>query len=556
MPVQYLYPNSDMFTPSTSGWYGLEGTIYTSNIYNAIDEGTVSYVDSGCIAHDLMISNSVADFSFGLSDINYIPSSVTLNIRHKEYEASNNGALRITETILYNSVNEIIASKKNALDINSHGGFLTSNYTLNVSGTISTYESAYLYMQFSGIVGGPSYTISEIISALDILISGDSLVPTSDNCTLFLCVAEQISSEISLYISGQVPTGINDNITLYTVGHMVSDSGLSLYTEGNAVVDSGLSLHTWGWDTNTSGISLYTVGHIPVDSGLSLYTYGYSTSSGTLGLFIKGYGDTGINTMPLYLQSLLSGVDYGWSNNNANLFIKSIPETSGELNLYIEGQGTGLLNNTITLHTFNSSDDSNLNSIPLYMVGGLESGGLPLYLCNNTQLFSSANSGTLYVAGFDGTTISGLLNNTTSLYIGGNPTNNSVNLVIINSGIDSLTNNLNLAMVGRDIIYDSVNSGTSLTVWNQYTNANSGVDLFLYARQAYDSSGSLNLYMSRSVDSLADNISLFMNGPTGLDSGISMYMSGNTTSFNSVTLVIPSSIGMPNNSIITYIHGY
>lgn len=543
MTIHYLYPEQDKEVGQFYDWLGT---------YADIDEGATSPNDSDYIQvtdNGFFIGATRDLVSFYFTDMAVIPSSITVNIRGElQWSPGTTQKLSVASLFLKDYTNNIIGQYVEtgvlpAYAWNVNAGFSTFNINLSGVQYYNNYQSPYLEILLSGIFGGSWTSSNAKISALDIKMSGDTDIQASYDV-------------ITLYISGQVPTGINDNITLYTVGHMISDSGLSLYTEGNAVVDSGLSLHTWGWDTNTSGISLYTAGHIPVDSGLSLYTTSHITNSGILPLFVKGYGDTGINTMPLYLQSLLSGVDYGWSNNTASLFVKSIPESSGELNLYIEGQGTGLLTNTVTLHTFNSEDNSNLNSIPLYMVGGLESGGLPLYLCNNTQLFSSANSGTLYVAGFDGTTISGLLNNTTSLYIGGNPTNNSVNLVIINSGIDSLTNNLNIAMVGRDIVYDSVNSGTSLTVWNQYTNVNSGVDLFLYARQAYDMSGSLNLFMSREVESVAGNVSLYMSAPLGVDSGISMYMSGNTTSFNSVTLVIPSSIGFPYASLTNYLHGF
>lgn len=422
--------------------------------------------------------------------------------------------------------------------------------------------------------------VNNLTLYIDARDSGIDYGSISNNLTLFVKSIPVASGDgLNLYIAGPDSGIDNTNLPLTIINNdswTNKNSGMNLYlraldsgnntttlyikardygnTDDYYDISGDMPLYIFGTGvfSSDSGIDSYICGKMQPDSNIDLYLSVASEENNGLSLWIAGWGDSGVKTATLFTKGF-GGREF----NNTELFIlgPDPAKSSGDLTLYINGGGTDDRNNFVDLYMAGASGGGYLNSIPLYTLGGYEFNSFALSIYNNTEVSSSATSGTLYIAGFDGTSISGLLGNTSTLVIDGAATNNNVSLTIINSGIDSLTGQIYLSMTGRDIIYDSASNNATMVAWNNYQNSNSGIDLLLYAQQNYEESGMLNLFMSRSSEADAMRTDMFISGPINENNSLEMYINGGTDSYNSLTLFMPSSIDTIVNTFKLYSHG-
>ena len=282
-------------------------------------------------------------------------------------------------------------------------------------------------------------------------------IPTSSgDMTLYITAPESgyLNESMALFVNNtNAWASKNSGMNLYLRALESGNTNTTLFIKTNEHYDySGdMSLYMFGTGvfTNTLDMELYISGKSQPDNELDLFLCVASNQNEYFSLYTKGWGDSGIKTATLHTKGF-GGREF----ERTDLFIlgPDPSKESGDMTLFIEGGGTDDRNQSTDLYTVGTVTGGYLNSIPMYTVGGFDVAEMPLYLENLQEISLLAGSGTLYVRGFDGTSIDGTSTSSTNLFTGGAPSSNGVSLTIINSGIYGATNNISLSMSGRDII--------------------------------------------------------------------------------------------------------
>jgi hypothetical protein len=128
---------------------------------------------------------------------------------------------------------------------------------------------------------------------------------------------------------------------------------------------------------------------------------------------------------------------------------------------------------------------------------------------------------------------------------------------------ESITNTMNLFMkgLGDESGFQQRSSNITMFIDNDSVAYNSGVTLFI--NQQTDSnasgyipvSGFMNLFISRQSEAVATNFPMFINGPSGYDQGIELFMQALQNDRSGVSMYVDG-IGESNNPTNLYSHGF
>jgi hypothetical protein len=317
--------------------------------------------------------------------------------------------------------------------------------------------------------------------------------------------------DMDIICSGSALNSSNSNSNLYTQGHIVNSGTLNLYTRGIA--------------DNSGTLNLYTVSTIPSSGYIDLYTSGTAFSSGNMSLYLRcDYATSGID---LYTYG------YDYSSGNTTLFCKAIDfASSGDITLYTYGHLISSGSNNLFIWGFTSGT----TPMNLFLKGQVAKSGVsnfPLFM------FSTTNSGiysnqTLYLESSSGTP---------------NP-NNAMNLYTVGPSTLDTSSSMNL------VVYQDTTPSHEMPLFigNYYESGANFVRLFVMSPSGTEGavplSGSMNLYMSRDYDSIANNVSLVIKqndiasgiiplvifGTNYNNSGINTYIGGIYTGTDFTTL--------------------
>jgi len=298
------------------------------------------------------------------------------------------------------------------------------------------------------------------------------------------------------------------------------------------LITNALNLYIQGPLPVTSGIDLILSGVIPVNSGLTLYIENWAINN-NFPLFIGGPTFSGINNLQLFMLGPQSGTESG----NFSLYIQGGTVFSGNQDLFIGGTGTLI-------------PSSGLFS--LFLMTDTPSGDMPLFI----QGFGDSLSGNLSLYTFSLSSTSSGLQNQFPIFISADINTNLP--FFISSPVSGLYNS-NLPFY-TSASYSGLINSLALFVQNSNVNMNSGVNLFLKAKDdgLYGSlvnDNNFPLYIARDSESLSYWFPMMLQGPSGLNNNFSMYTVG-ANIINSGFDMYMSGIGRINNSFTLWGHGF
>jgi hypothetical protein len=313
------------------------------------------------------------------------------------------------------------------------------------------------------------------------------------------------------YSGAYKPNAFNDDTTLYTFGVFLEDSGIPM--------------HISGFPLNES-IDLFVFGSHKHNDSTNLFINGFITDTGTVPLFLKG----NLITEQMTLHTIAGFVNS--KNPDANLFIEGAPVT-GVIPLYVRGILAD--NSSMNLYTKGNPPGFASGEIPLYMLAAASGQG------------AGFKTMTMYVDSFDNPYPTG-----------------SMNLFLSNVDVGtSITKTMNLFMrsLGDLEGFQQNSSNISMFINNDVIAHNSGIPLFINQQTASNASGYIpvsgfmNLFINRQFESVAHNFPMFINGPSGYNQGVTLFMQALPNNRSGVNLYIDG-IGETNSSINLYSHGY
>jgi hypothetical protein len=312
-------------------------------------------------------------------------------------------------------------------------------------------------------------------------------------------------------------------------GVVLSASG-SVFIGANAFVDFiRLTVHyTVGADSYASGCPLYIMCGTPENSSTPLYTTAHYPHSGNTPLFIEGL--TPSSGMPLYIygyDDAASGIPLYLCNTISSglpLYEYGHIRSSGITPLYLHGSGADPIATSMSLFTKGLVYPSKTGVTPLFITA------------------TAAGVGGIY--------------NTIPLTIySAKDPNYSLNL-FVKGPTGEEAQSLNLFLCNDTGIAGSVD----LFIKNAYTDANSGISLYIEAPSGTDGaipiSSVMPLFIARTSEALAGVIPLYLRTPEGQNSGTSLYIAGETTSASGIPLVMPNVYGTAIDGLRLYTHGF
>jgi hypothetical protein len=268
-------------------------------------------------------------------------------------------------------------------------------------------------------------------------------------------------------------------------------------------------------------LDLFTVAG-KVDEMVDLHTISIGDASGTMPLYMGGGYASGLTT--LYMSGFMRTEndnitlhilpqDTGYNNKYMSLYTKYIPEATGDMTLM-------LLN------------------IPQERMN--------LFIAGTPSETESGNA-TLFTRSAANSSIFDTMSLTTDCGFGEN-----LNL-FIDAGNGEETGNIYLQIGGQAL---NGQKACTLYVGNDYASVNSGVTMYMESPEASSYYESINLFMSRSVDSVAGIIPVFIKQDEFASSGFTMMIKANTTEDGNITLFMPSSVVDASGGITLYTHGF
>lgn len=275
----------------------------------------------------------------------------------------------------------------------------------------------------------------------------------------------------------------------------------TLYTFGvTGIPNSGIDLFVDGIVTQSGDVTLYTKGLVKDNDNTTLFTLaGFAqTQLPNMTMFIDG--DPISSSTPLFVHGILS------NNQSMNLYTKGTPpaDSSGNIPLFLlpaaSGQGAGFKTMPMFVKSFN-------NPFP--------TGTMNLFLSSPlTETFSITNTMNLFMKGLGD-----------------------------ESGFQQKSNN------------------TSLFINNDAIAHNSGIPMFIKQQTASNASGYvpvsgfMNLFISRQFEAVSHNFPMFINGPSGENNNLALFMQALPNNRSGVDMFIDG-IGATSDSINLYNHGF
>ncbi len=277
----------------------------------------------------------------------------------------------------------------------------------------------------------------------------------------------------------------------------------------------------------------------PFPTGVPLFVSGVFLNNSGIDLFIQGNTPSGIMTLHTKAGQI-NTIDpgntlfvHGHTDNNSSgtLFVEGSIKVSGDHTLFINGVFT---------------DTRTMN---LYIKGNPPfnaSGNFPLYMTATSGLTQGFTSVPLFIKSFNNPFPTGSMN----LFL-------SAPATITNS----LTNTMNLFMkgLGDESGFQASTKTINMFIQNDAIAHNSGVNLFMSqggTSSGYTPvSGFMNLFINRRFESVAHNLPMFINGPSGENNNITLFMQAQPNDRSGMSLLIDG-IGAVNNPMNLYSHGF
>jgi hypothetical protein len=293
---------------------------------------------------------------------------------------------------------------------------------------------------------------------------------------------------------------------------------------GGAVWDAGFNSIDV---SNNDGWIFGGVGRL--NSNISLFLKAHFPLLNTVSLFINGTFPEFYHVMSLYTLSGLSNA------NNITLFALGRDNISSSATLVVTGKLSD--NSAIPLYISGPVLNANATSMNLYTAG-------PMPFSINSALTLAVYGGSSNITMFKGM----------PLFLEakfGNLLNASMNLYAIGSPEVILNTSMNLYIAGES--YGIANS-VPLYLYNQLTGADNTLALFIIASGGNDVTSAMNLFLRRDPN---EAITLFLKGPAEpVLNSVPLYTYGASLILGNTTLVIPSTIGIENEGVELYTHGF
>lgn len=356
---------------------------------------------------------------------------------------------------------------------------LTETSTINNTNSDQNgYSDAYEILSVDNFGTTPETSVFSNLRSLDIqnletlpmYMQGVEDIPYIN---LFMKTADGSIGSTNLFLQN---TGSSNNLPLYIRPLAQSSGYQDLLIKGANISSGTLPMHTIGGPAG----SMYMFMQVPEpqNNNISLYLFGYNAASGNIPMFISTREQS---VAPLFVKSR----DSESIGNNSNLFIYGNTTSS-----------SFTTNNTpLFMSVFDDARQSIEGLAPLSIFGPntyIQSGvnSMPLRIGNDNYLAS----GNLSLFNFGG--------------FGGSPTNNSLNLSIKNTGINSSGNMTLVIPIKGFNNSDTISNEIGLYLKQNQSTGN----LPMFITPSTGLNGSLNLFMPTGVGVLNDNITTFIRG--------------------------------------------
>lgn len=292
---------------------------------------------------------------------------------------------------------------------------------------------------------------------------------------------------------------------------------MELELSGNfPLASNNCDLYMFSSDSSSENCNLYTASIGNSSGNCDLYTLGSLSSSGNCDLYI---------TAP----QIASG--------NCNLYMFSLGNSSGNCDLYT--QGSILTSGNFDLFMLSlASQSGSMNLVTFGPIGTAVSGNyvpLNIWSASNSGLFSTTDLTVWNVSTF-------------------NPVN-AMNMVTQGPSSYGQTASLNLVLSSDP----SSSNQCDLYLCNNYALTSGWIPLYITTPSGTENSvplsGTLNLIMGRSNESIAEWIPLVLSNGGSENNNIPMYIFGNTEANSGVNLYM-AAIDSKNNSIPMFTSGF
>lgn len=518
-----------------TNWRVSSGTIPNINLYGNFQLGRSNSLYQNY--HDLTMHQlGISDYAFSSTELNTLLEKINAPVNNV---ILNNG-VHSEPTYTSGDVWVGVSYQKSVKNSNDKTHLLTNRIIFNDNNIYSIPSSGYVimdaYVAYTG--NNPSgYLGITATSAVD----GNNINPLwNDNYNLY---DQKVFNSGGIQKVTIIDSWEDTNPYPFAVGANTPQVNILVTTPmSNSFYDGG-EFRLYGLEFytdssfyveptgNVDGITLYTYGSLPSSGSITLFL-GQDENVDSLNLFVKANEPVPVNdNISLYILNGGSGTvtDY------CTLYTEYVPEISGTLPLYIEGGGTDYRNGTVPLIVCNQTETS---SLPLFIKaksGTSVTGnvGLSIYSSDNSGLFGSI-----------------------PLLLLSDNFNSYINLYVSNNDANSNIASLNL-IVGND----TTSNGTcTLFACNNNGLVESGVNFYIGGDGindgAFVGTGSMNLFINREYESIANGIPFNIAGPSGIISSVPFVTSGGNIVNNNCTLVLPISLGIPSGYITLFNHGF
>lgn len=333
------------------------------------------------------------------------------------------------------------------------------------------------------------------VDDLKILVSGDAHIQEPFKVSSvsigadYECTGIDVSGAVELFVSGSAtPTGVLD----LAIFNLRESDNIDLYLHNFETVDSGISL------------------------------FMKSIVKNNVNLFLKGREASLLeNDIPLYLQARNSGQDY----ESCTLFVRSFPLVSGDMNLYLAGATSEVVNDNMSLFVRGPSGVfTNIYDNVELSISGFDNATktLPLYLNSIQELDDSLN---LHL--FSDT--AGNQFKTANLYISAHESIDSgVAMSIIAPTTGEYSESISLFVRG---LGESGVKATTLHTFGKQFDGNESITLYMNGQGAFvDSSGYVSLFIDNAgTGDISNNTSLFIKSVAENTNTATLFVLGNTS---------------------------
>lgn len=363
----------------------------------------------------------------------------------------------------------------------------------------------------------------------------------NNNTNLYLATVEQQTSGVPLFLASIVED--SGNITLFTTSkNEYAETGNLFLQVDPGILNTNTSLYAQGagyLNTNLSGPTLHTINYIDYNEGVSLFISGgnYAPYSGNRPLFISGKTPTGV--IPLYMSgpTVSSGI--------TPLYITSFIDASSNVNLYLDAPGEGTDRIARPLFVYNAAPTT--GGIPL-KIGSTEwSGGRELFIQSRDFIPTGIKNMDMFIW----SSLNDGARAQTNLYTTNKP-DAEFPLYIKTNETASTYDYMNLHIDGE--LANLVQYSTELFMLGNPV-AYSSTPLFMPDPEKIDHTGSVNLFINRSINSAAYNSPIYLHAAQPVTTGNYLYISGAIKQTENNTLYVAGQ-GLPAASNDLYIHGF